>query len=580
MKISLAKIAVVSLIASANLLTADAPRLILQITVDQLRGDLPERFMGNMPEGGFRYLKANGIWYANAHYGHSNTETVVGHTTLATGADPAEHGMVSNVWFDRESGKLAYNVEDGRYHILSEGADVDESTELDASQVLASTDGRSPANIITTTFSDELRLKTNGQAKIFGVSVKDRGAITLAGHTGKAFWFSKSNGEFITSSYYYEDYPDWVKAWNGRRLPAGDYGGKSWDLLLDRSAYLFGKDDDKEWEMDVAGFGRTFPHPYGEAGGKYFNNLLIYSPAGDELTLEFAKATIEGEGLGQDEVTDFLGVSFSTTDYVGHLFGPSSLEAEDNLLRLDRTLADLFAYVDKAVGLKHTLIVLSADHGGPEAPGFMKSFGIDSGFVSPGRWDKAPSIERLKKEFGIGQKLITSFFPPYLYLDRDLIKQKGLDLEEVERAVAKEIMGIKGVALAVSSSALQDNRLPNTFLNRAALRSFNAKRSGDILILFEPQYFINHYQGEVVAANHGGAWVYDSYVPIVFAGGDIKQQRVYRRVEPKDIASTLSAVSGTRYPSGSTGNPLLEVMAMTKEWQKAPPISEAAEMSE
>jgi hypothetical protein len=251
------------------------------------------------------------------------------------------------------------------------------------------------------------------------------------------------------------------------------------------------------------------------------------------------------------------------------------LEAEDNLLRLDRTLADLFAYVDKTVGLENTLIVLSADHGGPEAPGFMRSFGIESGYVSPSEWDKEPAIDRLKKEFGIGQKLIKSFFPPYLYLDRELIEKKGLDREKVERAVAREVMGIKGVALAVSASALQNNKLPNTYLNRAALRSFNAKRSGDIMILFEPQYFINHYQGEVVAANHGGAWVYDSFVPIIFAGGSIKPQRVYRRVDPKDIAPTLSAISGTRYPSGATGNPMLEVMGMTQEWQKAPPESSA-----
>jgi len=178
------------------------PRLILQITVDQLRGDLPGRFLNRMGEGGFRFLMDEGVWYANAHYGYSNTETVVGHTTLATGADPSEHGMVSNVWYDRKLGKLVYNIEDSRYHGLTSGSDVDSETELDSSQVLASTDGRSPANILVTTFSDELALATNGKARIFGISVKDRGAVTMAGHGGKAFWFSKSFGGFITSSYY------------------------------------------------------------------------------------------------------------------------------------------------------------------------------------------------------------------------------------------------------------------------------------------------------------------------------------------------------------------------------------------
>ncbi|MCK5775639.1 MAG: alkaline phosphatase family protein, partial [Bacteroidales bacterium] len=282
------------------------PKLILQITVDQLRGDLPDKFMANMGEGGFKYLKKEGIWFHNAHYGHANTETVVGHTTLATGADPAVHGMISNVWLDRETGKLSYNIEDARYPIISKNADVNDETEIDATQKLASTDGRSPSNIIVTTFSDELALKTNGNAKIFGVSVKDRGAVTLAGHTGKAFWFSKNNSEFITSSYYYKEYPKWVKKWNKNNYPAKIFGGKSWELMYDKSKYMFGKMDDMEWEMDVAGFGRAFPHKYQKSDNKYFTNFLTFSPAGDELTLDFAKALIVSEDIGKDEITDFL----------------------------------------------------------------------------------------------------------------------------------------------------------------------------------------------------------------------------------------------------------------------------------
>jgi len=534
------------------------PKLVLQITVDQLRGDLPEKFMKNMGEGGFRYLKEQGVWYANAHYGHANTETVVGHTVLATGADPAVNGMISNVWFDREKGRLIYNIEDSRYPILTENADVDASTEIDQSQVIAATDGRSPANIITTTFSDELTLMTNGKAKVFGVSVKDRGAVTLAGHTGKAFWFSKPKGEFITSSYYYTEYPKWVKQWNKRKFP-NTYQNKSWQLMHKPSTYLFGDRDDQEWEMDMAGFGRTFPHQYGSKDSAYFGSYLTFSPAGDDITLNFAKALIVGEDIGQDEITDFLAISFSSTDYVGHLFGPSSLEAEDNMLRLDSTLADLFTFVDEKVGLENTLIVLSADHGGPDVPGYLESFGIESGYVSPDKWDKEPSIQALKQKFGIGQELIHDFFPPYLYLNEKIIKEKELDLEEVEKAVAKELMGIKGVALAVSSFALQKNQLPDTYLNRKALRNFNRKRSGNLLILFEPQYFINDFNGEKVAVNHGGPWMYDSYVPVIFAGSNLTGQRIIRKTEPKDIASTLANILGTKPPSGADGEILYEV---------------------
>ncbi len=539
---------------------ASKPKLILQITVDQLRGDLPGRFRQHMGPGGFRYLMDNGIWYANAHYGYTNTETVVGHTTLATGADPAEHGMVSNVWYDREAGNLVYNIEDSRYPVLTAGADVDAATELDASQVLATTDGRSPANIMVTTFSDEVALYTNGQAKVFAVAVKDRGAVTLAGHAGKAFWFSKSSGGFITSAYYYDQYPAWVDDWNRQGKP-DVYGDKSWTLLRDQADYMFGAADDNPWEMDIAGFGRTFPHAYGPADGKYFTNFLIYSPAGDELTLDFAKTLIEAEELGRDDVTDFLAIGFSATDYVGHLWGPSSLEAEDNILRLDRTLADLFAFVDEKVGLANTLIVLSADHGGPDVPGYLAEFGLDVDYVMADQWDRTPSLAALKQKFGIGRELIRAFFPPYVYLNRELIAEKGLDQAEVERAVAAELMGIKGVAMAIARTDLMANRLPEGHLARAARRGFNPKRSGDILILFQSQYCVNDFEGEVTAANHGGPWRYDTFVPIVFAGARLEGRRIHRPVDPVDIAPTLAAVLGTKPPSGAWGVPLSEVMA-------------------
>jgi len=542
----------------------DKPKLILQITVDQLRGDLPDKFMANMGQGGFRYLKEQGIWYHNAHYGHANTETVVGHTTLATGADPAVHGMISNVWFDRETGKLNYNIEDSRYHILSEGADVDEETEIDSSQKLASTDGRSPANIITTTFSDELLLKTNRVSKIFGISVKDRGAVTLAGHGGKAFWFSKKSNEFITSSYYYNQYPKWVSDWNANKIPAKMFGKKSWELMYDKSKYMFGNSDDNPWEMDVAGFGRTFPHKYGKADSKYFGNFLIYSPAGDDLTLDFAKTLIISEDIGKDAVTDFLAISFSSTDYVGHLFSPSSLEAEDNMLRLDRTLADLFSFIDKHVGLENTLIVLSADHGGPEAPGYLAKFGIHADYVSPNKWDKTPSIKALKNKFGIGEELIQEFFPPYVYLNHQVIKEKGLDLAKVQQAVANELLTVEGVAMAVSSTDILNNQLPDSYLSRKALKNFNPQRSGDILLLLKPQYFFNDFEGEIVAANHGGPWMYDSYVPVIFAGWKFKGQQINRHIEPKDIAITLANLMETKPPSGADGEVLLEVIEQEK----------------
>ena len=538
---------------------APTPKLILQITVDQLRGDLPERFMKHMGEGGFRYLKEQGIWYANAHFGHANTETIVGHASLATGADPSTHGMIGNVWLDRKTAKLTYNIEDPGHHILTAGADVDKSTEIDPTQKIASTDGRSPSAILVSTFSDELSLHTAGKAKIYGVSVKDRGAVSMAGHAGKAFWFSKQSAEFVTSSYYYKAYPEWVEAWNNKKLPQA-FAGTSWELMNEPSTYTFGDADDCDWETNFPGYGRVFPHPYGKADGKYFTTFLTLSPAGDELTLDFAKTLLDAEQLGQDEVTDYLSVSFSSTDYVGHLFGPSSLEMEDNLLRLDRTLADLFAHIEKRVGLKNTLIVLSADHGGPEAPGYLNAHGIEARYVSPEKWDQSPAIKTIKEQFGIGKEIIQAYHHPYVYLDRDAIREKSLDQAEVEKAIAAELMKFDGVALAISSAALREGNLPDTPLINSVLRNYNPNRSGDIFVVHQAHCFINDFDGLKVACTHGSPWSYDTFVPVIFAGGTLKAQRIYRSIEPLGLAPTLSAIVGAKAPSGSRAAPLAEVL--------------------
>lgn len=305
-----------------------APRLIVQITVDQLRGDLPTRYRDRLGEGGLRWLLETGVHYANAHYDHANTETIVGHACLATGAQPRVHGMVANVWFDRSLGRLVYNIEDPEVRLLTAGADVDAATEIDPTQKAAEVDGRSPSAMLVSTFGDELSIRTAGKAKVFGVSVKDRGAVSMAGHTGTAYWFSKASGEFVTSSYYMDRYPEWVREWNAAGHPRR-YAETSWTLLQDPATYQYRDADAREWETALPGWGRVFPHPYGATDGRMYTTFLTLSPAGDDLTLDFALELIENEGLGQDEVPDYLAISFSSTDYVGHLFGPSSLEAED-----------------------------------------------------------------------------------------------------------------------------------------------------------------------------------------------------------------------------------------------------------
>ena len=259
-------------------------------------------------------------------------------------------------------------------------------------------------------------------------------------------------------------------------------------------------------------------------------------------------------------MTDYLSVSFSSTDYVGHFFGPSSLETEDNLLRLDRTIAALLKTVDDQVGLDNTLIVLSADHGSPEVPGYLNQLGIEAKTVDPKTWDRQPGIAALKKRFGVGQQLIRTYYHPYLYLNQDVIREHGLDPVEVQTAVASEVAKFDGVAVAVTSSALMTGQVPDTALTRMILNNHHARRSGDIYIVLDPHCFVNDFNGLKVASTHGSPWRYDTFVPLIFAGAGLKPKNVHRRIHTVDVATTLAAWLGAKPPSGAAGQVLSEVL--------------------
>ncbi|MBU2944189.1 alkaline phosphatase family protein [Shimia thalassica] len=541
----------------------DKPRLVLQITVDQLRGDLIHRYGTHIAEGGFRYLLDTGVTFTNAHHRHANTETIVGHTTLATGTDPAIHGMVANLWFDRKTGTPFYNVQDPDYPLVG-ASGIDAENEIDPTQRAATTDGRSPRNIISSTISDEIALHFGPSSKIFGVSVKDRGAIAMAGHAGEAYWFSKAEGRFVTSTFYRDTYPAWVGKWDEKGMVAS-YADRSWTLLGEAEDYAFGDRDDQPWETEMPVFGRVFPHNWGAADGKYYTTFLTLSPAGDEITVDFAKTLLDAEQLGKDEITDYLSVSLSSTDYVGHIFGPSSLEAEDNFARLDRQIADLLKHVQTAVGLENTLIVLSADHGAPEHPEYLATLGIEAGLFDFSRVDTEPGFVRLQTDFGESADLVQNFSNPYLYLNKDLISERGLDPLAVEQAVAEELQKLPGIAYAIGSSDLRRGSFAKTRISDAVLANFNPDRSGDIYVVFEPHWFVADFDGLHVASAHGSPWTYDTHVPLIFSGSNIAPQTVVRRVETVDVAPTIASLLGTKPPSGAVGVPLPEVMPVTKD---------------
>ncbi|MCP4277074.1 MAG: alkaline phosphatase family protein, partial [Gammaproteobacteria bacterium] len=285
------------------------------------------------------------------------------------------------------------------------------------------------------------------------------------------------------------------------------------------------------------------------------------SPAGDELTLNFAKTLVAEEQLGQGNVPDYLAISFSSTDYVGHLFGASSLESEDNFARLDRTLAKLFSYIDDKIGLENTLIVLSSDHGQPEIPGYLNDLGIKHAeHFDMDSLDKTPIIAAIKKRFGIEGGLVEAFFQPYIYLNQAMLKDKGINADEVAQLIAEELMQVKGIAYAIPSADLSTTNLADKIVKQAIQNSFHPKRSGDIYIVFEPNLFISDFDGLDVASVHGSPWRYDSFVPVIFAGAGLSGAKVNRAITPYDIAPTLSAFIGAKPPSGSIGTPLLEVL--------------------
>ena len=530
------------------------PKLVLQITVDQLRGDLPFRFADRFSKGGFRRFLDRGLWYAAAHHDHAYLETIVGHTTLATGAWPSRHGMIANRWYDAKTGQGVENIEDSRYPILSIAGET------------PSGKGVSPTAILTTTFSDELTITTAGRAKVFAVSVKDRGAVPMSGHAGKAFWYSEQNGCFVTSSFYYSAYPKWVTDWCGKHL-ADEYANTKWELSEDRSRFLFrdvtnvypagSRAEENMASLDSLGFGRTFPHPL-SSGADLYRNLTL-SPPGDELTAAFAKELIRQEALGKDAITDFLAISFSITDFIGHWYSTTSLESEDNLLRLDRTLQSLLDFVDAEVGLDHTLVVLSGDHGGAEYPEYLATLNVNTGRI-PMQDISAAANQAVSDKYGTTDKIISSYSQPYLYVDRAVLEKNKLNLAEVERVIADAVQAVPGIAVAVPILQLTNGGGQGDEELLARFRhNYNRERSGDVQVLQLPQWQIDGDSGPKLL-QHASLWAYDSFVPVAFLGPRVPTAMIYRSISTTDVAATLSSYLKTKFPSGNVGMPLVEVV--------------------
>jgi predicted AlkP superfamily pyrophosphatase or phosphodiesterase len=519
---------------------ADKPKLVLFLSIDQLRGDYLPEMEDRLGEGGFRYLMDNGAWYTEAQFAHASTYTATGHATLVTGTNAHKHGMVGNQWMDPKTGATIYSVADSDHPLLNTQA--------------APTSGRSPKRLLAETIGDKLIEASNGKSKVFSLSQKDRSAILMAGQNGKAFWYHSASGRYITSSYYYDEMPPWVKTWNEEKV-ADEYAGNVWDLLLPESTYR--NDDSREIELGNALLGKTFPHTALAEPGRKLYGALIYTPFSDEVALNFARRMIEKENLGSDADTDMLCVSLSTTDIIGHSFGPYSREREDNILRLDKTLASFFKYLDERIGLDNVLITLSADHGADGRPKKKDGSGYIGDIVTPNTI-KDVANEATKKAYG--KALAKTFYPPYLYMNEDEIKAANLDLLEVERLVAKAISKIEGIGVAIAREDVLSGNFDRTdeLMGRVA-NAVHKDRSCQIVIFQAPYYEIISRRG-LFTASHGSPWKYDTHVPVMFAGKDIQAQRIDRPVGPEHIAPTLAALLDIEAPNMADKPALKEVV--------------------
>jgi predicted AlkP superfamily pyrophosphatase or phosphodiesterase len=530
---------------------SEKPALVVFISIDQLRGDLPLRMKDRFGQHGFRYFMDHGVYYTNAHFRHATTFTASGHATLVTGGNPAQHGLIGNTWYNREIKERFYALADLNHTVLNgnRGPGV----------------GTSPANMKSTTIGDELISATNGKARVFSVSIKDRSAIAMSGRGGKAFWYDTKTGHFTSSTYYYatqDQLPPWARQWNennttDRLLESTPH----WELLQNPTTYLKIDSDQREYEMAPAEMGTVFPHPLPPAKSKELYSAIRYTPFGDTITVDFAKHLITHEQLGHHDRPDILNLSLSCTDLIGHAFGPESLEAEDNLLRLDALLAQFIEFIDSEIGLDKTLIVLAADHGVDSIPEDRKQHHFHAGTLAAK--DIQSTINTaIQQKYTINQELVEAIVSPYIYLDTNKIALLNLDLQDVEETVAAVLKNIDGIANAVCRSHLLKGTIPNTPLMKRVINSFDPDRFGNIIMIQEPFHLISDFHRKK-AATHGSPYTYDTYVPIMFAGMNITQQEVQRLVGPEDIAPTLAVLLATLPPSGSTGTALAEILTAT-----------------
>ena len=513
------------------------PKLIVGIVVDQMRHEYLYRFQDRFQEGGFKRLMNEGFEYKNMHINYIPTKTAPGHATIYTGATPSVHGIIGNEMYFRETKSEKTCIVDERFHTVGSNSN---NGEL------------SPEILLTTTISDELLLFTQFKSKVLSLSLKNRGAVLPAGHAGKAFWYDKTTGDFITSSYYMDTLPNWVSEFNNRKV-ADEYLKSSWATHYDLNSYKASGPDMETGETNIDGKMNGFPYDFSTIEMDY--GLIRNTPFGNDILSNFVMSALDNNDLGSDEFTDFLMISYTATDKVGHDSGPYSVEIEDTYLRLDKNIADLLIRLDQKVGKGNYTLFLTSDHAVSSSVQYLKNRNLNTGTFQ--KIEVGDNLRKMLNErFGEGEWLEYSINNQF-YLNHDLIKEKDLDLNQMSKLVASFLLETEGIAEAYTSNEVRQFSLVEREVKGMLARGFNSRRSGDVVYELLPGWLLPYKDD---ATNHFSGYTYDTHVPMLWFGNGIKKGSSVKYQTVTNIAPTISFMLDITLPNGATADPLYELL--------------------
>jgi predicted AlkP superfamily pyrophosphatase or phosphodiesterase len=530
---------------SSSRIPSEKPKLIVGIIVEQMRHDYINKFWDKFGEGGFKRLLNEGTYCKNANFNYLFTQTSVGHATIATGTTPSYHGIVSDEWYLRLKDKVVNCVADEKEKTIGGSYEA----------------GRmSPRQLLTTTIGDEIRLASFNKSKVIGISLQGKASILSVGQTANAaYWLDEESGNWVSSSYYMQDLPNWAQTFNDKKF-ADLYMARKWEPKFPMNDYATRcLPDDNKYDTGIDGK-KTFPYNLAEMGiisnnkNKKKYNLLKYTPFGNTYTKDFAIASIVNDSLGKDDNTDLMMVSFSATEFIGQNFGPESIEVMDAYIRLDEDLEHFLNFLDQELGKQNILVFLTSDHGVAQNPDYLADKGIPVGFFSQ---NSALSLLKsyLNVVYGRGE-WVKNYYAQQLYLNRDLIEDSKFNLADVQQKVAQFMLQFSGVANTITATTLQTAYFPDGVFSKIQ-KSYNQKRSGDVLINLDPGWI----EKNGTSAGHNSSYSYDTHVPLIWYGWKVKRATIFEPVDMVDIAPTISYFLNIASPNATVGKPIIGLVS-------------------